>query len=95
MALNQGKAIYPDANSTMRITYGNVGGYSSKDAVTYASPVSYTHLDVYKRQDNGQRKADERKIISNVFLKKELKLSDEQYTLLCDMDTEQRLCYPG
>lgn len=37
LEMNQGKAIYPDANSTMRITYGNVGGYSSKDAVTYAS----------------------------------------------------------
>lgn len=26
---------YPDANSTMRLTYGKVGGYSPADAVTY------------------------------------------------------------
>ena len=27
--------LYPDANSTMRLTYGTVGGYSSADAVMY------------------------------------------------------------
>lgn len=37
LEMKRGKAVYPDANSTMRITYGNVGGYSSKDAVSYAS----------------------------------------------------------
>ncbi len=32
----RGKApIYPDANFTMRLTYGKVGGYKPKDAVTY------------------------------------------------------------
>lgn len=29
------KDVYPDANSTMRVTYGTVGGYSPKDAVNY------------------------------------------------------------
>jgi len=28
--------VYPDANSTIRFTYGNVEGYSPKDAVQYA-----------------------------------------------------------
>lgn len=32
---NKGKLMYPDANSTMRISYGNVQGYSPKDAVEY------------------------------------------------------------
>lgn len=32
--------IFPDANSTLRITYGKVGGYSPSDAVYY-SPVTY------------------------------------------------------
>ena len=49
--------------------------------------VANTAFFVFTFLDNGQRKADKRKIISNVFLKKELKLSDEQYTLLCDMDS--------
>ncbi len=30
-----GEPSYPDANSTMRYTYGTVGGYSPKDAVVY------------------------------------------------------------
>ncbi len=32
---NKGKASYPDANSTMRLTYGNVKSYSPKDGVIY------------------------------------------------------------
>jgi len=32
--------IFPDANSTLRITYGKVGGYSPKDAVYY-QPITY------------------------------------------------------
>ncbi len=42
MQKNQGKLFYPDANSTMRITYGTVGGYHPQDAVTYDY---YTTLD--------------------------------------------------
>ncbi len=29
------KTRYPDANSTMRLTYGSVQDYDPKDAVTY------------------------------------------------------------
>lgn len=32
--------FYPDANSTLRVTYGNVAGYHPKDAVTF-EPVTY------------------------------------------------------
>jgi hypothetical protein len=32
----QGRAVYPDANGTLRVTYGNIKGYSPRDAVTYA-----------------------------------------------------------
>ncbi len=32
---NKGKLMYPDANSTMRLTYGKVASYSPKDAVFY------------------------------------------------------------
>ncbi len=34
------KRFYPDANSTMRVTYGKVNGYTPKDAVYY-TPVTY------------------------------------------------------
>lgn len=36
------KKFYPDANSTLRVTYGKVNGYSAKDAVVYDH---YTYLD--------------------------------------------------
>jgi len=35
MAAETGKPMYPDANSTMRLTYGKVGGYKPADAVDY------------------------------------------------------------
>ncbi|MBR7800661.1 S46 family peptidase [Undibacterium fentianense] len=31
---SQGKPVYPDANSTLRVTFGNVGSYSPRDGVT-------------------------------------------------------------
>ena len=44
-----GEPSYPDANFTMRLTYGTVGGYSPKDAVVYRH---YTTLDgVMEKED--------------------------------------------
>lgn len=31
----QGRAVYPDANGTLRVTYGNIKGYAPRDGVTY------------------------------------------------------------
>jgi len=42
MDLFKEKKFYPDANSTLRITYGNVKGYEARDAVAYDF---YTYLD--------------------------------------------------
>lgn len=36
------KTFYPDANSTLRVTYGNIKGYQPRDGVTYDP---YTYLD--------------------------------------------------
>jgi len=36
------KKFYPDANSTLRVTYGNVKGYETRDAVRFDI---YTYLD--------------------------------------------------
>ena len=44
-----GQPSYPDANFTMRLTYGTVKGYSPKDAVTYRY---YTTLDGVMEKDN-------------------------------------------
>jgi len=32
----QGRAVYPDANGTLRVTYGTIQGYAPRDAVYYA-----------------------------------------------------------
>ena len=45
----KGEPSYPDANFTMRLTYGTVGGYSPKDGVMYKH---YTTLDgVMEKED--------------------------------------------
>jgi hypothetical protein len=45
----KGEPSYPDANFTMRLTYGTVKGYSPKDAVVYKH---YTTLDgVMEKED--------------------------------------------
>jgi hypothetical protein len=43
------RSFYPDANSTLRITYGKVRGYSPRDAVDYKY---YTTLDGILEKDN-------------------------------------------
>lgn len=42
LALFPDARIFPDANSTLRVTYGQVNGYNPKDAVTYSH---VTYLD--------------------------------------------------
>jgi hypothetical protein len=42
MAVFKEKTFYPDANSTLRVTYGNVKGYQPRDGVQYDY---YTYLD--------------------------------------------------
>ena len=49
LEMRKGEAIYPDANSTMRLTYGQVLPYSPRDAVEY---LYYTTLDgVMEKED--------------------------------------------
>jgi hypothetical protein len=40
LELNKGARLFPDANSTLRVTYGKVKGYAPKEATMY-SPVTY------------------------------------------------------
>jgi hypothetical protein len=42
LELNSGERIFPDANSTLRVTYGKVKGYEPKDATIYKP---FTYLD--------------------------------------------------
>lgn len=49
MEYSKNKEFYPDANSTLRIAYGNVGGYMPSDAVYYKH---YTTLEGIMEKDN-------------------------------------------
>ncbi|MBP5228604.1 MAG: S46 family peptidase [Bacteroidales bacterium] len=49
MLMNGNNPIYPDANSTMRLTYGKVDGYSPRDAVDYKY---YTTLEGVMQKEN-------------------------------------------
>ncbi len=48
-------AVYPDANSTIRFTYGDVEGYNPRDAVQYAP---FTTLGGAIEKDTGERPFD-------------------------------------
>ncbi len=49
MEMQKGKALYPDANFTLRVSYGKVEGYNPKDGVTYKH---YTTLSGIMEKDN-------------------------------------------
>lgn len=49
MEMNSGKLHYPDANSTMRLTYGKVIGYKPVDGMTYKP---FTYLDGVMEKEN-------------------------------------------
>ncbi len=49
---SQGKPVYPDANGTLRITYGHVDGYPAADGV-YKTPFTSVAGMIAKRQPQG------------------------------------------
>ncbi len=49
MEMKEGQAFYPDANLTLRVTYGKVEGYKPKDGVIYKH---YTTLSGIMEKDN-------------------------------------------
>ena len=49
MVMQKGKALYPDANFTLRVSYGKVEGFNPKDGVIYKH---YTTLSGIMEKDN-------------------------------------------
>jgi len=49
MEMKKGTALYPDANLTLRVTYGKVEGYEPRDAVSYNY---YTTITGIMEKDN-------------------------------------------
>ncbi len=63
------KIFYPDANSTLRVTYGNVKGYTAKDAVQYNF---YTYLDgVMEKYKPGDYEFDVPQKLIDLYNKKD------------------------
>ena len=63
------KKFYPDANSTLRITYGSVKGYEARDAVAYDF---YTYLDgVMEKYKPGDYEFDVPEKLRNLYQKKD------------------------
>lgn len=80
----------PDANSTLRMTYGTIRGYSPSDA-TYFSPISTLTGVMQKTTDEPDYNTPKR--IRELYAKKDFgrykhkKLNDVPVALLYDMDT--------
>jgi hypothetical protein len=52
LEMNKGKKMYPDANFTMRVSYGNVKSYVPRDGVKYSHICTMTGvLEKYKPKD--------------------------------------------
>jgi len=63
------KTFFPDANSTLRVTYGNVKGYSARDAVKYDY---YTWLDgVMEKYKPGDYEFDVPARLQELYKKKD------------------------
>ncbi|MGG9963656.1 S46 family peptidase [Ferruginibacter sp. SUN106] len=63
------KVFYPDANSTLRLTYGNVKGYNARDAVKYDF---YTYLDgVMEKYKPGDYEFDVPQKLIDLYNKKD------------------------
>jgi hypothetical protein len=63
------KAFYPDANSTLRVTYGTVKGYTARDAVKYDF---YSYLDgVMEKYIPGDYEFDVPQKLRNLYEKKD------------------------
>ncbi len=63
------KTFYPDANSTLRVTYGNVKGYKPRDAVDYHF---YTYLDgVMEKYKPGDYEFDVPQKLIDLYSKKD------------------------
>ncbi|HEY1005655.1 MAG TPA: S46 family peptidase [Sphingobacteriaceae bacterium] len=76
---NKGKLIYPDANSTMRITYGQIQSYSPKDGVTY--DIQTTIDGMLAKYKPGDSEFDLPKNLLDAYARKDFREYGENGTL--------------
>ncbi len=83
LEMEKGKAFYPDANSTMRLTYGKVGGYKiGSKKFTY-----YTTIDEYMNKED----ANNPEFVVSDRMKELYK--EKNYGQYADKDGVLRLCF--
>ncbi|MFZ2324924.1 MAG: S46 family peptidase [Ignavibacteriaceae bacterium] len=84
------KSFVPDANSTLRLTYGYVKGYSPADATYYSPNTTLTGM-IEKGKENGNYKLNEK--VKELYNKKDFgnfihpKLNDVPIAFLYNLDT--------
>lgn len=84
MEMNPGKTFYPDANSTLRVAFGKVDGFSPADAVDYRH---YTTLEgVMQKEDPAvyDYRVDGR--LKKLF-------TDREYGIYADANGEMRVAF--
>jgi hypothetical protein len=86
MAVFTDKRFYPDANGTLRVTYGKVDGYSPKDGMSY-KPMTY--LDgVIEKYVPGDYEFDVPKRLLELYEKKD-------YGAYADKNGKLPVCFIG
>ncbi|KAF5428537.1 MAG: V8-like Glu-specific endopeptidase, partial [Candidatus Methanomarinus sp.] len=65
----KGTNLYPDANRSIRLTYGDVAGYSPKDAVNYSA---FTTLKGVIEKDTGKKPFNVPEKLKKIYKKRDL-----------------------
>ncbi len=76
---NKGMMMYPDANSTMRISYGQVQSYSPKDGITYNIQTTIDGMVAKYQPGNGE--FDLPKSLLDAYAKRDFREYGENGTL--------------
>ena len=84
MEYKKGETLYPDANSTLRVSYGKVGGYFPKDGVEYTY---FTTLDGIMAKEN----PDIYDYVVELPLKK--LYQEKDYGQYADADGSMHVCF--
>lgn len=77
---NKGALIFPDANSTMRISYGQIQNYSPKDGITY--DIKTTIDGMIAKYQPGDDEFDLPKSLLDAYARKDFRQYGEKGTLV-------------
>lgn len=87
LEMNPEKNYYPDANSTLRLTYGSVGDYAPKDGVDFKH---YTTIEgILEKEVKGVKRSHE------FYVDQKLKdlYNAKDYGQYADKDGQMRVCF--